>query len=450
MLATCTSKPFTLYHPDKWIWDDLKWWLGKLESNTITCPITPPPSYLDMQAFSNASTGLEISIIIRFRWCAWQLIPGWNMLHRQQDIGWAEAIGLELLVSTISMIISKPLNIIIFCNNLRVVEGWRTGRHWNNAINGVFKCLHWLIEISTNILSIFIQYIPSADNPADLPSCGIYSLSSQLLSAQLIPDELQEYIIDTEEPLSAKELCLFWEGAYSKSATHIIGQICDQQKAQEKIHAETRTEEELIARVLRDDWFWGLMIQCSNSLCKGIQIGLSVPTQPNTVAIAQLPTLSSQRLPAPMDPTKQSCTTQHRQSWQPLHPKSSTRPGFRSHQHIMGRQHKGTIQDSTSCIPCLLWPKLHPRIGALPHRSSDPHHLPFQSSWRVLRFNGSQLHSWTKGLAYLTWTYLEHQCGRTKIDAPGCSQTHPKIIKKTEMAANYIGWPSRHTEEHEP
>ena len=56
MLATCTSKPFTLHCPDKWIWDDLKWWQKRHKTNTIPCPITPPFSYLDIQAFSDAST----------------------------------------------------------------------------------------------------------------------------------------------------------------------------------------------------------------------------------------------------------------------------------------------------------------------------------------------------------------------------------------------------------
>ena len=55
----------------------------------------------DIQAFSDASSGFGIAITIGDRWRAWRLIPGWQSLDGKRDIGWAEALGFELLIRSI-------------------------------------------------------------------------------------------------------------------------------------------------------------------------------------------------------------------------------------------------------------------------------------------------------------------------------------------------------------
>lgn len=63
--------------------------------NSAPSNIPGPATVTDSNAFSNASSGVGISIVISSQWRVWHLIPGWNVEDR--DIGWAEAVGFELL-----------------------------------------------------------------------------------------------------------------------------------------------------------------------------------------------------------------------------------------------------------------------------------------------------------------------------------------------------------------
>ena len=68
MLAMCAKKPFTPHQSDKGLDQDLKWWLDRLKGGNIICPIHPLPIFLDLQAFSNASSGFGIGITIESQW----------------------------------------------------------------------------------------------------------------------------------------------------------------------------------------------------------------------------------------------------------------------------------------------------------------------------------------------------------------------------------------------
>jgi hypothetical protein len=70
---------------------DLQWWDGLLSPTSLCRPIPGPCEILDYEAFSDASSGIGIGIVIKGRWRAWRLLPGWQSAER--DIGWAEAVG---------------------------------------------------------------------------------------------------------------------------------------------------------------------------------------------------------------------------------------------------------------------------------------------------------------------------------------------------------------------
>lgn len=146
-----------------------------------------------------------------------------------------------------------PQHVIAFCDNQGVVDGWRTGKHRNSAINNVFKRIHDFIEHLHHTLSILTRWIPSTSNPADLPSHGIYNSTSQLLPPLPISDQLREYIIDAEQPLSAKELRLFREGTYSASATRTIDCIRAHQEAEVHLRIQAEAEKTLIFQALQDE-----------------------------------------------------------------------------------------------------------------------------------------------------------------------------------------------------
>ena len=105
MLELFTSNPFVPHHPSRDMAKDLSWWLDVLNHNQISWSIPGPCHTTDWGAFSDVSSGIGIGIVIAGRWHAWQLIPGWK--GDGWDIGWAEAVGFELLVRTL-ITASKP------------------------------------------------------------------------------------------------------------------------------------------------------------------------------------------------------------------------------------------------------------------------------------------------------------------------------------------------------
>lgn len=96
MLGSYGDNPFAKHTPPIQTVDDLNWWKRRLSQPPLPRRIPGPVNVLDVAAFSDASSSTGIGIVIKGRWRAWRLLPGWKTHGR--DIGWAEAIGFELLV----------------------------------------------------------------------------------------------------------------------------------------------------------------------------------------------------------------------------------------------------------------------------------------------------------------------------------------------------------------
>lgn len=156
--------------PPKHTGEDLCWWKGSLVQPIITQSIPGPIEVINPLAYSDASSGTGIVIWINGRWWTWHLLPGWNA--ENQNIGWAEAVGMKFLIITLLNQCLEGSHIKNFGNNCGVIEGWWKGQSWNRATNGVFKHIHKLTEPSH--CSFLMCYVPSAHNPADDPSRGIY------------------------------------------------------------------------------------------------------------------------------------------------------------------------------------------------------------------------------------------------------------------------------------
>ena len=54
---------------------------------------------IDVDAFSDASSGTGLALLVGQEWKAWRLLPGWQSDGR--DIAWAESIALELLANAV-------------------------------------------------------------------------------------------------------------------------------------------------------------------------------------------------------------------------------------------------------------------------------------------------------------------------------------------------------------
>ncbi|KAF5384796.1 hypothetical protein D9615_000948 [Tricholomella constricta] len=162
MLGTFHDRPFALHHAPSGTTGDLQWWSRTLEHPCLTRRVPGPNVLVDPQAFSDASSGIGMGITVGNRWRAWRLIPGWR--DEGRDIGWAEAVGFELLVYTLLIASSEGDEFKIFGDNRGVVEGWWKGRSRNRPTNEVFKRVH--AYLADHGCAIHSRYVPSSLNPA--------------------------------------------------------------------------------------------------------------------------------------------------------------------------------------------------------------------------------------------------------------------------------------------
>lgn len=222
MLGTSHHSPHVPQSANKGVSSDLDWWFSILQQPTLDRIIPAPVQLLDVGAFSDASSGVGVAIVVHGRWRAWRLIPGWQTLHGQRDIGWAEAIGFECLVRHLYNTSSTGRHFTVYGDNKGVVEGWWNGRSRNRPVNEVFKRLHSFIGTVDPLHSFHSVYITSSSNPADGPSRGIYPPSSLLLPPISLPADLDQFLIDSQLPPTPTEQRLLREGRYPFAAAKCI------------------------------------------------------------------------------------------------------------------------------------------------------------------------------------------------------------------------------------
>jgi hypothetical protein len=170
---------------------ELNWWKMVLERPFVGRVIPKPLTLHDPKAYSDASSGVGIAIIIGNRWRAWRLRKGWQTLDSAKDIGWAEAIGFELLALYLMQMGGSERHFRVYGDNQGVIEGWRNGHSRNSAVNSVFRRLLSFIDDSPGSYSFHPAYVQSKCNPADDPSRGIYSNAELRLPTFPIPTALQ-------------------------------------------------------------------------------------------------------------------------------------------------------------------------------------------------------------------------------------------------------------------
>jgi hypothetical protein len=234
MLVLCNPHPFNPYPSVKGLHEDLAWWAYKLASPLLR-PIPVPTVPNDIQAFSDASSGFGIAITIQDRWRAWRLIPGWQTLDGERDIGWAEAIGFELLIRSIPGSGHARGNFKVYGDNRGVVEAWWNFRSKNKATNQVFRRIHDFLEQFDHSFSVHSAYVPSKTNPADPPSRGLYPPTSLLLPRLQLPANIDRFVVDATLPFTPTEIRLFREGGYHTSSilADRIGRFLKDDRSQE-------------------------------------------------------------------------------------------------------------------------------------------------------------------------------------------------------------------------
>ena len=197
MRSGFNNSPFMPYTPPHDTSNDLKWWAERLQCPTLSRNIPGPVPLTDLNAFLDTSSGFGISIMIRDKWRAWCLLPGWKFNGR--DISWAEAVGFELLSLFILSSGSGSTHFKVYGDNKGVIEGWWKGHSQNKQANIIFQCIHTVLH--TWQCTIHTSYVPSQDNPADNLSRGVYLPFTHLLPYIPIPPELCTLITDFDSKL---------------------------------------------------------------------------------------------------------------------------------------------------------------------------------------------------------------------------------------------------------
>lgn len=215
MLGSGTNSPFVPHTPPRETHVELQWWTTILSEPASTSRSIPEPvTLIDCGAFSDASSGFGIAVVIDGRWRAWRLIPDWQTLNGKKDIAWAEAIGFEFLVRILLKLPgASGKSFKIFGDNKGVVEGWWNRRSRNTEVNRVFRRLLEFLHAEHAHTKIHTAYVKSAENPADAPSRGRYGHHSLLLPPIIIPEGLDGFIMDATEPYSERELSLRRKGS---------------------------------------------------------------------------------------------------------------------------------------------------------------------------------------------------------------------------------------------
>ena len=168
-------------------------WKSQLRGAPLSKVILEPQRLVDYEAYSDASSGFGVAIMIGPRWRAWRLAAGWKSQGR--DIQWAEAVGFELLTIHICILSKEGEHIKVHGDNRGVVEGWWKGCSGNRPTNSVFRRIHKLSGDCNRF--IHTRYIPSEQNPADAPSRGQYPPTALLIHGPPTPTELRPFLIDT-------------------------------------------------------------------------------------------------------------------------------------------------------------------------------------------------------------------------------------------------------------
>ncbi|KIK80554.1 hypothetical protein PAXRUDRAFT_158369 [Paxillus rubicundulus Ve08.2h10] len=258
MLSTCSDQPFMPHHPIESLVNDLEWWCTRLTHGDVQCPIKPPSPYADHQAFSDASSSMGIGIVIGNRW--------------------AEAVGFELLIRTLDQVVSKKDYFTIFGDNTGIVEGWWNGRHHNTETNQIFRRVHDFLTEASHILNIRAKYIPSASNPADGPSRGIFPPRSLLLPRIALSHPLLSLIIDVVDLPASPGPYANAQPRIPATASDIFKYRCDSETCKLRENHST-LEDNAIRETLTQKWM-GLQLACPSADSASGRKALRAFTQP--------------------------------------------------------------------------------------------------------------------------------------------------------------------------
>ncbi|GAA5911548.1 hypothetical protein JCM5296_007204, partial [Sporobolomyces johnsonii] len=172
------------------VYGELLWWQELLSGASssdgvvcsIGCALTPSLPDLDAELLSDASDS-GVGILVNGHWA---LRRGWKGVDGR-NIDFAEALGVELaVVALLSLAKGRTIrgfNVVAYCDNMSVVDGWAAKKHANAVVNRVLRRLLQLFSAQGATLQMI--YIKSEENDADEVSRGLFPGEDRRLSLEL-------------------------------------------------------------------------------------------------------------------------------------------------------------------------------------------------------------------------------------------------------------------------
>ena len=140
--------------------EDLSWWdryLARPKVDTQLCTTRTPDNSLGL--FCDASSSYGIGIVIDGRYDSLKLVQGWRTAQgTPHDIGWAEALALELLITFLFE--SRPLynaHLLVHTDNTGVIGAWNKCSHATKAqipLSVVYYVFYYATSVSCLSLTL--------------------------------------------------------------------------------------------------------------------------------------------------------------------------------------------------------------------------------------------------------------------------------------------------------
>jgi hypothetical protein len=167
---------------------DLAWWESKLGEPRIgiqLCTMATPDDSFGL--FCDASTSFGIGIVIEGLAEAFKFKPGWQTIGGvSRDIGYAEFAALHfLLFFFFSTRRIRNHHIKVHSDNAGVVGAWKNRSSKNPEQNEILG--HILRILISRQCFMTLEYVRSADNPADGPSRGVFTENAKKSSFRGFP-----------------------------------------------------------------------------------------------------------------------------------------------------------------------------------------------------------------------------------------------------------------------
>lgn len=184
ILSFSANLRFQTCRASKGVRAELRWWNDVLNAKPIRKLTLSDTINNDLELWVDASSDFGIGIVIAHEWLAWKWIETWDGFGKAgMNIGWAEMVGIELLVRCLITLGKHDGNFFIRSDNKGAIDAIKKGSLRNIPSNQSIIRINAL-RIPLNI-DISPAFIASLENRADPVSRGDFS---GLPKSPIVPD----------------------------------------------------------------------------------------------------------------------------------------------------------------------------------------------------------------------------------------------------------------------